>query len=179
MARYPSLKWNEPFLNDLAQALRDNLGIPEVPKTDDFASRGEVQRLEKMNRHLFEQALVQDHIIGRLNNGEKLPPDYRQRLAEQVERNPALMERAIRGYLIRGRATDVMSEYAKLIPVQRDPSTGLTEAERLAKAEEHKLEANKRRLSGGNPPAKAGGKESQPSLRDLENAIEKVGRALI
>lgn len=178
MARYPTLKWTEPLLQDLAAALREHMEIPSATKTDDFVSKNEIRPMAKMNQHLFEQAMIQDHIIARMSNGEKLPPNYRAQLTEQVQKNPQLMERAIRGYLIRGRAGDVMSEYAKAIPAAIDPSTGLTQAEKDAQAEQLRLEASKRTIRGGDTPGKTGAPRN-PSLRDLELSIERAGKKII
>lgn len=177
--QYKAMNWTEDVLKDLATALGEHLTLPEAPKTDGFVLREEVEPLATMNRRLFEQTLVSDHIISRMAAGDKLPANYRSQLNEAIQKNQQPMERALRGFAIRGRAFDVMTDYAKGIPSSRDDKTGLDKGAANAMADETaRLIRSKRTLKGGDAPSGKQGKR-EPSLRDLEFEIEKMGRKII
>ena len=72
-----------------------------------------------------------------------------------------------------------MSEYAKHLLAERDPSTGLSGAEAEAQAEEMKRAVGeKKTLKGGTPPT-GGGKKRKVTERDLEAQIVAMQKDLI
>jgi hypothetical protein len=178
LAKYPGAKLTPEFLKLFALAANEYL-----PKEASSAKSGvsweEIQRgMVPVMQRLFRDRLISDHIADRVASGEKIPPQYRDRLRKAMEDNPTLVERAWRGYLIRGRHNGIMEDYARNILATKDEK-GLSGAETAALAEEQRrAAAEKKTLQGGSPPA-AKGKKKAPTIRELEVMIEREGKKIL
>ena len=180
ISKYPQLKWTPDFIKELTSVLSEHIGVPEAPKTDTFASRQDMNAVADLNKRLFRDQMVNEHIIERMAKGEAVPRNYRAKLLSEVDKNPAQLERAWRGYVLRGRYNGIMDDFARSIQAERDPKTGLSRAESDAVAnEQRKVASNKRTVKGGSSPPAPGGKPKTPTVRDLEQALDQMGKKLL
>jgi len=177
---HEQLKWTPEFIAEMAGALAEHLPQPKAPEAPTpSVSREDMAALAKITNALLRDQMIQEHISDRQTRGEKLPRGYRQRLIDEVEKNPRIMERAWNGYILRRRSNGVMDDYASGILAERDPATGLSRAEAdNAAAEQARVAADRRTVRGGEVPA-AAGKPRVPSDRDLEHQIEEMGRKIL
>jgi hypothetical protein len=172
------VKWNDVFIQDLARTLSEHLPKSEAPKMDGFVSRQDMDAVGGLIQNIFRDRMVDEHIIHRLQSGDKLPRDYRTRLTAEVQKNPALQERAWRSYVLRGNYNGVMDDYAKNILAERDPKTGLTAGETEAMADEHRRVATARKVERG-APTPAAPKKKETAVKDLERQIEDLGKKIL
>jgi len=178
LGKYGQLKWTPDFIRDLSTAMAEFHQPAQKQDTTSFVSREDLNGVANMFKRTFRDSMIADHMVSRLARGDKLPTNYRDQLVSAVDKNPALLERAWQGYVARGRSNGFVDDYAKGILADRDPKTGLSGAETQAMARETEAAvAAKRTITGGEAP-KAGGKPKQPTTRDMEMSIERMGKLL-
>ncbi len=179
LAEFPSLKWHPSFVAKLAQAVGEHLPKAAPAPTGDFISRQDMQVVATLNKNLFRDQMVNEHIIDRQATGEKLPANFRTRLRAEMDKNPKLLEQAWRGYLLRGSNNGVMDDYSRTLRADEDPNTGLTGAEADAAADEKtRMKTERKTMRGGDAP-KTGGKKKAPSVVELESSIEALAKKVI
>ena len=176
IAKYPQLRWTPEFIKELTTAMGEHAAQPQM---DGYTTRQDVEALAKLNQRLFRDQMVNDHLLQRMSDGEKIPKNYRSQLVAEIDKNPALLERAWRGYVLRGQYNGVVDDYARSVQAGRDPNTGLSRAEATAQAREAQKVISARKVSTGGTPPQVAGKPRAKSLRDLEKDIEAVGRKLL
>ena len=184
MTKYPHLKWDKNFLTSLSAAMQDFTDTPEKIDTSAYVNakshKDTVDRLVNLNRRVFTEHLINEHIMDRMASGQDVPAGYRVSLKKQMAANPKPVERAYRGFVTRGTYNGVMGAYATSVLGSRSDNTGLSKAEEAALAKENEKAAAAKNTEKGRATAPAkGGTKTTKSLRDIENDLEAMGKKIL